>query len=83
MSGSFALRTSAEGDNMPYRGNSELSADQEDLSIRYEPTQLNHMRAILPREVQFALYDNGWEITFSGLTTAQVERLADLTKDGL
>ena len=68
---------------MPYKGHTELSADRRDSSIRCETTQINHMEAILPRGVVFALYHHGWEITFSGLTTAQVERLAELTKDGL
>jgi hypothetical protein len=39
----------------------------------------------LPRGTEFGADEEGtgWIVTFRGLTTAQVERLAELTKDGL
>ena len=39
----------------------------------------------LPRGTEFGADEEGtgWMVMFRGLTTAQVERLAELTKDGL
>jgi hypothetical protein len=58
-------------------------AERREFPLRVDTRQSQHLSSIIPRGTHADLYHDGWQVTISALTTAQLERLAEFLRDGL
>lgn len=55
----------------------------DEISLKIDDTQRNHLYGKLPRGCRLVLKKSGWRLIVEALTYTQVERLFDLLRENL